>query len=286
MTNLSYDLIDLKFQKEGFREFISTWLFRYEGNLCIVDPGPTNSLHYIYQFIGEEVPSFCFLTHIHVDHAGGVGELCSKYPEMKVVVSKNAIEHLLNPNRLIEGSLKTLGVEMMQLYGEIKSVPRNQIQDFSPNWIKMIPTPGHASHHVSYVVEDLVFCGEALGVRYGKDYLRPATPIKFNYQVYVDSIKKLSTLKKGTLCFGHFGSEELTHLAFTSARNQIELWVLVVKEGIVQDKDNDQIILDLINWDELFSTFEDLPSDIKNREKSFVYNSIDGIRNYLHPHSS
>lgn len=278
---MNFDLVDLSFPKEGYREFISTWIFEHKDTLCVVDPGPTKSLHHLFRELGGRIPQLCLLTHIHVDHAGGVGDLCRHFPQLQVYAAENAISHLCNPSKLYEGSVKTLGAEVMEMYGVITPVSEVNIIRTLPEGIRLISTPGHAVHHVSYIAGDLVFCGEALGVRYGDSYIRPATPPIFKYDPYVESIRKLSEINEGLFCFGHFGSQLVSPLVCQNARLQIDIWLSVVREGVAMNKSEEDIFSDLLLKDKLFSSFTALPEDIKKRERAFVANSIKGIQEYL-----
>lgn len=275
--NYELELIDLTLPKEGFREFISSWILNFEGKIYVVDPGPKNSLPILYKALGSRKPDYCLLTHIHIDHAGGIGSFVQNYPQTKVIAAENSHKHLINPTKLIEGSTRTLG-DLMNLYGEILPIPEASILKETPACLEIISTPGHAAHHISYVISDLVFCGEALGVRHSGTYLRPATPIKFDLDSYTSSIKKLSHLENVTLCFGHYGSMQADQSIYQNALEQIELWLEIIKNNA--NSSLDEIFEILKSKDSLLKDFDNFPNDIKNREKIFIGNSINGILDY------
>lgn len=262
------ELVDLHLPIPGFYNFISSWLLELNNKLFVIDPGPSNSLPLLYKALGERIPDYILLTHIHVDHAGGVGDLSKKYPSATIVAHEKAFRHLVDPSRLIEGSRKTLG-GLMDLYGEIKAVREECILK-EPDEVEGLPiikTPGHAAHHISFVFDEYIFCGEALGVicPMGNEiltsppslplrqapqddklaahqevkkmdllstidiYLRPATPPVFDLEAYMSSIALLeSVYKNQTLCFGHYGFGLEGVNYFQKARDQIELWCRVI----------------------------------------------------------
>ena len=278
------ELVNLNLPSPGFDKFISSWIIQDSNDVIILDPGPTHSLHILYQALGSRVPNYILLTHIHVDHAGGVGPLSKKFPEAKIVAHEKAYKHLVEPSKLIEGSYKTLG-SLMDLYGPIDSIKEESIcKNFES--AKVLETPGHASHHISFIFEKFMFCGEALGVIYplgdDKIYLRPATPPIFNLEIYSKSIDLLeSVYRNHTLCFGHFGTGSKNVNYFQNARDQIEIWQKVVRTFNLQDSVTcnqlTEIIDTLVDGDKRFRNFKALPDDIQERERIFITNSINGL---------
>jgi len=287
MQQLNLELVNLTLPKSGFRDFISSWIFEHNQKLFVVDLGPKNSLHHLTKALNGRKPDYILLTHIHIDHAGGVGELHSFYPEAKIVCFSKAKKHLVNPKKLIQGS-KSLAGDLMQIYGEITAVSEESIithDEFNFEGLEIIETPGHASHHISYLVNDTLFCGEALGVILKTQeglYIRPAVPPPFKIDIYINSIKKLKALSANTeikkLCFGHFGSTEVkekkkdTKDIFELALEQIKLWYYVIQSSPKNAFEK------LLEKDENFSLFTSLPKDIQEREKIFIANSIAGIK--------
>ncbi len=282
-------LIDLKLPRSGFYKFISSWIFEHSGSLFIVDPGPTNSLEILYKALGERTPDYILLTHIHVDHAGGIGHISKKYPDAKIIAHEKAHRHLVNPEKLIEASRKTLG-SLMDLYGEIVSINEECIlkEPEKIEGLKIVETPGHARHHISFVFEEVIFCGEALGVTFPMDdgiYLRPATPPVFDLKSYLASIDSLEGVYTNqALSFGHYGYGARGVDYFRKAREQIELWCRVVKSKTFskdlspfsQEKFKETLTT-LVGEDLNLQYFDKLPSDVQERELIFISNSIKGI---------
>jgi len=274
-------LINLKLPKTGFKNFISSWIFEHNQKTFVVDPGPKNSLHHLISALKDRKPDYILLTHIHIDHAGGAGELHQLFPEVKFICFSRAKKHLVNPEKLIQGS-KFLAGDLMQIYGEISAIEEASIiehKDVEIKGLDIIETPGHASHHVSYLINKNLFCGEALGVILDTDnglYLRPATPPPFKKNIYIKSIKALNKLcdKKSInkLCFGHFGSIDFNKEIFETAIKQIELWTEIIKA-------NPKNAFEMLKKeDKNFALFDSLPEDIQQREKIFIANSIAGVR--------
>jgi glyoxylase-like metal-dependent hydrolase (beta-lactamase superfamily II) len=286
-------LIDLDQKETGFRNFIASWLYK-KGNVNIlIDPGPSSTIPVLVSALKQlEVHHLnqILLTHIHIDHAGGTGDLLRHYPGTPVLCHPKGIPHLSYPEKLWEGTQKVLG-DMAGIYGEIVPVPKqnlyyaSQVTEQSVS-IDVLETPGHAAHHVSFQINDLLFAGEALGVSVPEEsgtYLRIASPPVFIYDVYRSSIEKLKRRDARTICFGHYDWKPASDTIFDSALVQLDLWMEIIETQMDQydDVENGQIIDLIFRRDSLLKAFTALPLDIQQRELRFAANSLDGIKAYL-----
>ncbi len=211
-------LIDIDQALEGFRKFISAWLFRINGETLLVDPGPASTIPYLVEQLeqaGVKKIEHVLLTHIHLDHAGGTGQLLRHFPDAKVNCHPRGIPHMLAPQKLWEDSKKILG-KVAEAYGEMVPVPESSITyseriDAGAASIEVIETPGHAAHHVSYRVGDILFAGEVGGVYVPLEdgfYVRPATPPPFQHEIFRESIAKAAALDVSLVCLGHYGCRQ------------------------------------------------------------------------------
>lgn len=286
-------LIDLEQDIEGFRNFIGSWVFIGD-HTFLVDVGPAATVRELIESLknlGIEKLDYVLLTHIHLDHAGGVGELTECFPEAKVVCHERAVEHLINPKKLWEGTKKVLG-EIAISYGEMKPVAHKRIipsHEFRQEGFDAINTPGHAVHHVSYLYDRYLFAGEIGGVFHSLDketYQRPATPPKFYLEVAIESIDKLLNLGNKEMCFGHFGIHKDSKEMLERHRGQLFLWKDVIADQIKRSSNDGDLvencISELLATDKSFASFNHLDADIKERERYFVKNSIDGYIGYIH----
>src|SRR5512136_471099 len=118
-------LIDLHLPIPGYERFIGAFLFCGE-RTAIVDVGPKAAIPDLLSSLAQlnidaEQVHYILLTHIHIDHAGGTGAAIREMPQAKVLAHAQALQHLVDPARLWEGSLKTLGDLALQ-YGSIEPV--------------------------------------------------------------------------------------------------------------------------------------------------------------------
>lgn len=285
------ELIPLDIPQPGFRQFISSWLITWKEHAILIDPGPAKSIPTILEALKTrhiEKLTGVLLTHIHIDHAGGIGDLCELIQVDWIQCHQKAHRHLVDPSRLWNSSVEVLG-DLTHHYGPIKSVDEAllrhdctiRLENLS---IVVVDTPGHAPHHQCFFIHDHLFAGEAAGVFLNSSagtYVRPATPPKFIYQEYTESIKRLLShpALPHTMCYAHYGKKEGTKALLTAAYNQIDLWCHIVQQSI--EKDDKSIIKELLTHDALFSPYTELDEDIKQREDSFIGNTIKGVRGYI-----
>lgn len=287
-------LIDLDLPLDGFRKFISSWLYVPQGIAILVDPGPEATIPALLDALKEKDIrrlDFILLTHIHADHAGGAGLISSQYPEARVICHPKGIPHMVDPAKLWEGTQKTLG-RVAAAYGPIAPVAAERISfehavRQNGFFLEVFETPGHAAHHLSYRCGDILFAGEVAGIQYplpgGGYYTRPGTPPVFIYEILKESLQTVSQLKASTFCFGHYGWRLNDGSPCGVALEQLADWLAIVKADLKKDAQmpDDDIFADLLAKDRHLTRYGELPPDIQARERFFCFNSIRGMREYL-----
>ncbi len=284
-------LIRLDLELPGFTRFISAWLYRGEKTF-LVDPGPSSTVPVLVEALKSldvDRPDAVLLTHIHLDHAGGTGDLLSAFPGVPVVCHEKAVPHLIDPARLWEGSLKTLG-DTARAYGPLTPVPPDLLTDaaaFSGRGVRPVITPGHAPHHVSYLMDNVLIAGEASGVFLDVEgdrfYMRPATPPRFFLDVSLKSVDALSDLAPDVMCFGHYGLTRQPREMLARHGEQLVRWHEVIR-GVPQEPETDfadRCLRILLEKDPLLAEWDHLPADIRRRERFFLSNSIAGYKGFI-----
>ena len=279
---------------DGFEGFISAWVHAADP-VCIVDAGPAVSSRALLsslEQLGIDRIDYILLTHIHIDHAGGVKSLSDAFPDTPVVCHPKGIAHVAAPERLWQGSLKTLG-KIAETYGPIEAVPEQRIlgaDRLQVQHLTAIPTPGHAAHHYSYKINDYLFAGEAAGnclpLDDGGCYLRPATPPRFFLETHLQSLDRLIALNPDRVCFGHVGMQTDAGRLLAAHRDQLLRWKEMIQPFFESRQDNEAATLEacrdhLIENDPLLSGFSSLPTSVQERERGFIINSIKGYFGYL-----
>jgi len=186
----------------------------YELDGLIVDPGPATGLEALLAGLEGTEPRALLLTHIHLDHAGASGQLVERFPGLTVYVHERGAPHLIDPERLLKSARQLYGDDMDRLWGDVVPVPEANVRTLSggetiEHGIRVEYTPGHASHHVSYLHEETgeAFVGDVAGVRIPPlDHVLPPTPPPdIDLEAWEDSLRTLEGWAPSALCLTHFG---------------------------------------------------------------------------------
>ena len=214
---------------------------------AIVETGPSSVVEIILESlkrleIKKSQVEYVFITHIHLDHGGGVGELIKFLPNVKVVCHPKAVKHIVNPEKLWEASLNALG-QVAEGYGKPEAVPENRIVavsdgmeiDLGNDTMVCLLTPGHAPHHTSFFLKKdrILFSGDSAGV-YAFNKVIPTTPPPFKLDDSIASLEKMIELKPEIIAYTHFGFAENGHL-LEELKNKLLKWneiaLKVAREG-------------------------------------------------------
>lgn len=195
----------------------------------IVDPGPSSCLATLLDALEGRTPRALALTHIHLDHAGAAGSLVARFPDLEVWVHERGAPHIIDPTRLLASATRLYGDDMQRLWGEMLPVPAERVRVLQGGELmgpfRVAYTPGHASHHVSYLHEGTrrAFTGDVTGVRIADGIvLAPTPPPEVDLSAWRSSLDLVDSWAPDTLAITHFGQHEdvSEHLAAMRAALQ------------------------------------------------------------------
>lgn len=208
----------------------------FELDGVIVDPGPESSHRTLLEAL-DAPPERILLTHIHFDHAGATGALVRRWPDVEVWVHERGAPHLVDPSRLTASATRLYGDDMQRLWGDIVAVPEKNLRVLSGGetigpW-KVEYTPGHASHHVSYLHEPsgTAFVGDVGGVRVGDGPIIPPTPPPdIDLKLWHQSLDVVAAWKPQRLAITHFGAYEDVDHHLAAIHAALDRWGALARE--------------------------------------------------------
>lgn len=158
------------------------------------------------------------VTHIHLDHAGGVGDVARAFPKATVYVHELGARHLVDPSRLVASAAQVYGPLLDTLYGRLEPTPADRVNVLRDGdqvdlgggrHLLTIVSPGHAKHHLGFLDSNsgLLFAGDAVGVQLpGGGALRPATPPPdFDLDKALSSLERFAAKSPAKIALAHYG---------------------------------------------------------------------------------
>jgi glyoxylase-like metal-dependent hydrolase (beta-lactamase superfamily II) len=181
------------------------------------------------------------LTHIHLDHAGAAGMLARGNPDLRVHVSEIGAPHLVDPSRLERSARRLYGEDFDILWGELAPVPEEAVEVVGDRVLDLDawPTPGHASHHVSYLAQDgSCFAGDAAGVRISPSrFITPVSPPPdIDLDAWERSLEEIAVRRPVRLCLPHFGVVEEPAEHLKRMRSRLQEWGERVRAGATEEE--------------------------------------------------
>ncbi|MEM7375043.1 MAG: MBL fold metallo-hydrolase [Bacteroidota bacterium] len=190
-----------------------------------------------------------FLSHIHFDHAGAAWALAKA--GATVYVHPRGWKHLLNPERLYNSARMIYGDQMETLWGLMENIPESQLisvedgQSFTvgDKTFAAWHTPGHASHHIAWQLEDAVFTGDVGGARINNGpNLPPCPPPDIDIEAWDHSIDRILALKPKRLFLTHFGEATDIEPHFAELRQVLHDWAHWIKPHYEAGKSAEELI--------------------------------------------
>ncbi|MGA9858483.1 MAG: MBL fold metallo-hydrolase [Solirubrobacteraceae bacterium] len=204
----------------------------------LIDPGPSSCLPTLLDALGEERPSALLLTHIHLDHAGAAGTLVERWPDLPVYVHERGARHMADPERLYESAKRLYGDEMERRWGEMRPVPQENLHVLSGgetvlDGFAVAYTPGHASHHVSYLHDGTAFVGDVGGVRITPQSMAipPTPPPDIDVEAWHASIELIRAWRPQRLAMTHFGDSEDVDDHLDEVARRLDEWSQLARRG-------------------------------------------------------
>lgn len=239
MSHPTIMTIDLNFQNKPGT--IGAYLVPYNRGGLLVESGPAstipaliNGLHQ-YGYSPTDITDV-FLTHIHLDHAGAAGWLAQQ--GARIHVHSNGANHLINPDKLLASASRIYGSDMDTLWGKFFAVQENRINILNDSsqitlgdlTIQALDVPGHANHHLAYLIDGACFTGDVGGIRVHEQRFisLPTPPPDLNLELWRASIRRIIDQHPKQIIPTHFGvyPDAEWHLnAVLELLDTVEAWI-------------------------------------------------------------
>ncbi|MGH8114297.1 MAG: MBL fold metallo-hydrolase [Rhodanobacteraceae bacterium] len=239
--------IDTGFQRPVFD---AAYLLIEKGRAAFIDCGTRHSVPRLLDALGAAglepgAVDWLILTHVHLDHAGGAGELMAQLTNARLVVHPRGARHMIDPSKLWAGATAVYGEEEMQhSYGGIRPVPAERVVeapdghvvDLVGRRLTCLDTPGHARHHnaIHDAASGCIFSGDTFGLSYrefdtdnGPFILPTTSPVQFDPDALHHSIDRLLTLEPPAIYPTHFGRIEDVNRLGNDLHEQIDAMVAI-----------------------------------------------------------
>jgi glyoxylase-like metal-dependent hydrolase (beta-lactamase superfamily II) len=242
VTRLGHDVYQIDTMMAGYERITASFLIRAD-RPCLVETGTAPSAPVIGEAlaalgVGPADLAAVAVTHIHLDHAGGAGDIARMFPTAEIVVHERGAPHLADPSRLMASARRVYGHELDTLFGALAPTPAERIRAVAETGeidlgggrrLAAHYTPGHAMHHLGFVDSGSgdLYVGDAAGV-YIPDTgdLRPATPPPdFDLDTALQSLRTFAALGPSRLLFSHFGQVPAVEETLQRAADEIRVWV-------------------------------------------------------------
>lgn len=246
VRDLGHDVLEIDTLMGGYRGITAGYLIRSE-RPALIETGTARSTPTVVAALaslGVDAADLAtvVVTHIHLDHAGGVGDIAEAYPGAEVVVHERGARHLADPSRLMASARMVFGDDMDTLFGPLRPVPaarlravgeRETIDLGGGRRLEAFHSPGHASHHVGLLdsVSGDLYTGDAAGVYVPETAdVRPATPPPdFDLDLALASLDLFRQAAPSRLLFSHYGPVEDVDATLERSREELRRWVDMVR---------------------------------------------------------
>jgi glyoxylase-like metal-dependent hydrolase (beta-lactamase superfamily II) len=236
------------------------------------------------------------VTHIHLDHAGGVGDVAAAFPEATIYVHPKGARHLADPARLVDSAARVYGPLLDSLYGRLRPTPAERIRVLEDGAtirvsrtreLVAVDSPGHAKHHVALhdSVSGILFVGDAVGVRLpDAGILRPSTPPPdFDLDQALASLDSFRRRRPAALALAHYGLLANPEEVLAEAEEVLRSWAEVAERAWRAGRDVALALEEAFGKD--LAAVEPAHKD-KLETLNGIHSNAAGLRRWLETHRS
>jgi glyoxylase-like metal-dependent hydrolase (beta-lactamase superfamily II) len=247
-VDLGNGVIGIDTRMSGYDGITAAYLVLHD-KPCLIETGTASSARRITEVladygVGPYDLASIVVTHVHLDHAGGVGDLARIFPRAQVLAHEKGARHLVDPERLVSSARRVFGDVLDNVFGPLLATPVERVRALSDEdevdlgsgrILKSFYAPGHASHHVGLLDPETgdLYVGDAAGIVIPETAeQRPATPPPdFDLGLALNSLDAFEDRGPTRLLFSHFGPVSDPGPTLSVARDQLNRWVETTREA-------------------------------------------------------
>jgi len=243
VDDLGDEVFAIDTRMSGYDGITAAYLIRGSAP-CLVETGTARSAAEVVGAltalgVGSHDLATIVVTHIHLDHAGGVGDLGAAFPRARIVVHETGARHLVDPTRLMASARRVFGAAVVdEVLGPMTPVAGDRVDALGETGVidlgdgralDALHSPGHARHHMGFVdrLTGDLYVGDAAGLYIPETGdLRPATPPPdFDLGQALESLAAFVARRPRRLLFSHFGPVDDVAATLERSADELALWV-------------------------------------------------------------
>jgi glyoxylase-like metal-dependent hydrolase (beta-lactamase superfamily II) len=259
VTPLGDDVFQIDTRMAGYHGITAGYLIRSD-RPCLVETGTAPSAPVVRDAlaalgVGPQDLSTVVVTHIHLDHAGGVGDIAEMFPAARVIVHTKGARHLADPSRLMASARMVYGDDLDWLFGTLAPTPAERIETVEDTGtvdlgggrrLDSHHSPGHAKHHVGLLdsVSGDLYVGDAAGMYLPEtgDLRAGTPPPDFDLGTALNSVALFGALRPERLLFSHYGPVSDVQETLERSAEEIKVWVDETRKAHREGMDLDHAV--------------------------------------------
>lgn len=226
---------------------------------ALIECGPALSIDHVVAGLADvgldpDDLAYLVVTHIHLDHAGGAGDIAEAFPTASIVVSEIGAPHLHDPGKLNASSRRVYGEVMDEVYGDCTPIAEDRLVGVEDGHeldlgggrrLELLYTPGHAKHHIGIWDSGTgaIFSGDSVGVKLpGMRELRPATPPPdFHLEAATSSLRRYLERDPTHVYLAHYGALDPPRETLEDAIDRLHLWAETAESAYHEHDELDHV---------------------------------------------
>jgi glyoxylase-like metal-dependent hydrolase (beta-lactamase superfamily II) len=295
MTRIGPGVVEIDTLLGGWEKVTAGYLIEGPGPV-LIETGSQSSVPALLAALSEHGVGAADLagiavTHIHLDHAGGVGDVARAFPNATVYVHEKGARHLVDPERLVRSAALVYGDLLDSLYGRLDPTPAERVHVLEDGEeiavgagrvLTTIDSPGHAKHHLGLHDSDsgIIFAGDAVGVRLPEaGVLRPATPpADFDLDQAITSLHKFAARHPSGIALAHYGLLGEPTALLAEAEGELRKWAETAEQAWRAGEDIAAALTARFG-----GAFADLPEEQRHRMETLngIHSNAAGLKRWL-----